>query len=390
MLACLLFFAAAMPSSTLGLLWPSIRISIDEPIEALGVLLALGTAASVVASAATGRLLSRLATGWVLAAGGMLVALALVIEAGARSVWVFAGGMMLFGAGFAAIDTALNAHAAHHFGARGINWMHASYGVGATAGTALVTVLLSSAYTWRWVYGSMGLVMVAVATVLAVRHRAWIRPAPPADPVPHQVGGTPERVAANGRRPRTTAVVLGSLAFTAIETGIESGAGIWGYVFLTQGRGLSPATAGAAVAAYWAMMVAGRGALGAVAERLGAARVLGAAVAAVSAGAALMAVPGHPVVAVTGLMVLGLAAAPVFPLFTLTTAQRLGPAGAAATTRTVGLQVAASAIGSAALPAGIGWAIGAYGATAFAPPLLLLSLAMWAGYAPLSRSSGRQ
>ena len=180
--------------------------------------------------------------------------------------------------------------------------------------------------------------------------------------------------------------VLGALAFTAVETGIESGAGIWGYVFLAQGRGLTHAAAGVAVSAYWAMMFLGRVVLGAIAGRVGPSRVLGAAVAGVSLGCALMAVPGPSFLAVAGLMVVGLAAAPVFPLFTLTTAQRVGTSD---TTQTVSLQVAASAIGSAALPAGIGLAIGAFTAKALAPPLLLLSLTMYALYRLLTRAPGR-
>ena len=76
-------------------------------------------------------------------------------------------------------------------------------------------------------------------------------------------------------------------------------------------------------------------------------------------------------------MVVGLAAAPIFPLFTLTTAERVGANDA---TRMVSLQVAASAVGSAALPAGIGLAIGAFTATALGPWLLLPSLTMYALY----------
>ena len=91
------------------------------------------------------------------------------------------------------------------------------------------------------------------------------------------------------------------------------------------------------------MMCVGRVVLGPVAERLGPARVLAAAVVGVPLGAGLMAVPGPGALAVAGLMFLGLAAAPVFPLFTLT----------AGTTRMVSLQVAASAVGGAALPAGL-------------------------------------
>jgi MFS family permease len=160
------------------------------------------------------------------------------------------------------------------------------------------------------------------------------------------------------------------LTFTAVETGLESAAGIWGYLFLTAGRGLAAAAAGVAVSAYWAMMCAGRVVLGPVAQRLGAGRVLAAAVAGVPLGAALMTLPssgpGAGAWAVAGLMVLGLAAAPVFPLLTLTSE----------TTRMVGLQVAASAAGSAALPAGLGLAVGAAGAWILGPCLLALGLAM--------------
>ena len=152
-------------------------------------------------------------------------------------------------------------------------------------------------------------------------------------------------------------------------------------MFLTAGRGLSAGAAGVVVAAYWAMMFAGRVVLGPVAERLGSARVLAAAVAGVPLGAVLMAVPGPGALAIAGLMILGLAAAPIFPLLMLTTGQRTG------TARMVSLQVAASAVGSAALPAGLGLAIGAVGARILAPSLLAVGLAMGVLYALLSRWS---
>ena len=153
-LACLAYLSIALPGSTLGLLWPSMRLSFHEPVGALGVLLVFGITASVISSAATGRLLSRVRVGPVLALGTMLSALALAVEALAPSLWVFTGGVMLFGLGFGAIDSALNVHAARHFGARDINLMHASYGLGATIGPLLVTALLSDRLGWRLAYGT--------------------------------------------------------------------------------------------------------------------------------------------------------------------------------------------------------------------------------------------
>ncbi len=142
-----------------------------------------------------------------------------------------------------------------------------------------------------------------------------------------------------------------------------------------------------AVAAYWAMMFVGRAVLGPVAERAGAGRVLAAAVAGVTVGAAVMALPGPNVLAVAGMMMLGLAAAPIFPLFTLTTATRVGPGDVSAATWAVSLQVAASAVGSAVLPAGIGLAIGAVNAKVLAPSLVVLGLAMCGVYALLAHLS---
>jgi len=368
LLAGLAYLSVALPGSTLGLLWPSMRLSFGQPVGALGILLVPGVAASVISSAVTGRL--RVPVGPLVTGSTLLIALALAAEALAPSMWVMIVGTVLFGVGFGALDTALNAHAARHFGARDINWMHASYGLGATLGPLLVTALLAAGRSWRQAYGVMALVLAALGGVLVLARRGWRVPEPAPGPRP-------------ASSPVPPPAALGALTFTAVETGIESGAGVWGYLFLTAGRGLPPAAAGVAVAAYWAMMCAGRVVLGPVAERLGPARVLAAAVVGVPLGAALMALPipgpipgpGAGVLAVAGLMLLGLAAAPVFPLFTLTTG----------TTRMVSLQVAASAVGGAALPAGLGLLLGAVGPRVLAPSLLALGLAMAGLYAFIRR-----
>jgi fucose permease len=371
LLACPAYLSVALPGSTLGLLWPSMRLSFGQPVGALGILLVPGIAASVVSSAVTGRL--RVPAGPLVAAATLMIALALGIEVAAPSMWVMIVGTVLFGIGFGALDTALNAHASRHFGARDLNWMHASYGLGATLGPLLVTALLGAGRSWRQTYGVMALVLALLGGVLALARRRWDVPASAPDPRPVSPPAPP-------------ASALGALTFTAVETGIESGAGIWGYLFLTAGRGLPPAAAGVAVAAYWARMCAGRLVLGPMAERLGPARVLAAAVGGVPLGAMLMALPvpgpGSGALAVAGLMFLGLAAAPIFPLFTLTTG----------TTRMVSLQVAASAVGGAALPAGLGLVLGTAGPRLLAPSLLALGLAMGGLYPfirPPSRPSSR-
>lgn len=378
-LSCLTYLGIALPGSTLGILWPSMRISLHEPVAALGIVLAAGVAASAASSAATGRILARVPAGPLLAAASALVAGALAVEALAPALWLIAIGSAVFSTGFGAIDAALNAYAAGHFGARQVTWMHAGYGLGATLGPLLVTALLAAGAGWRWTMAAMSFAVAAITVMLAAARHRWKVPAAPA--AAKENAASAER---SGPSPRRHAILAG-VVFTGVETGVESAAGIWGYVFLTSGRGLPAAAAGIAVSAYWLMMFAGRAVLGPVAERAGASRVLALAVAGVPAGALLMAVPGPGLVAVAGMMLLGLAAAPVFPLLTLTTADRSGEGGA---TAAVGLQMAASAVGSFALPAGIGLVIGAVSARALGPALLALALAMCGVYWLAVRGAG--
>lgn len=382
-LSCLTYLGLAVPGSTLGLLWPSMRVSLHEPVGALGIVLFAGVAASAVSSVVTGRVLGRVAAGPLLALGTAAVGVALAVEAAAPALWVIVAGSAVFSLGFGTVNSVLNVYAAGHFGPRDITWMHASYGLGATLGPLLVTALLRAGAGWRGATAALACVVAGAAAVLAITRRRWDSPpgvaadrAEPAtsEPVTSEPV-TPEPAGAEPARGRWRGVVAG-VALIAVETGIESAAGIWGYLFLTAGHGLPDAVAGVVVSAYWAMMFAGRGLLGPLAARLGAARVLALAVGCVPLGALLMALPGPAPVAVAGMMVLGLATAPVFPLLTLTTAERVGGVAVPAA---VGLQVAASAVGAAALPSGVGLLIGV-SARALGPSLLVLGLVMGGVY----------
>src|SRR5262249_13274913 len=125
---------------------------------------------------------------------------------------------------------------------------------------------------------------------------------------------------------------------------------------------------------------------GLVAERLGSTRVLVGSLLGLAAGALLVAVPGPAWLAVLGLAVVGFSAAPVFPLLTLTTADRVGAAHA---DRAIGVQVAGAGLGGALLPAGIGALISRTDVTALGPALLALSLLLLLLYASSARRTRR-
>jgi fucose permease len=94
-------------------------------------------------------------------------------------------------------------------------------------------------------------------------------------------------------------------------------------------------------------------------------------------------VDGNDAVAFAGLTLVGLSLAPVFPTLMATTPRRVPPAHVA---NTVGLQVAAAAVGAAVLPASLGVVAQRLGLETLGPQLLTLSIAAFALHEVLARS----
>jgi hypothetical protein len=128
----------------------------------------------------------------------------------------------------------------------------------------------------------------------------------------------------------------------ALQTGVESGTALWAYLFLTDARALPPAVAAVTTSGYWIALLLGGVVGGPVVMRTGPRPVLRACLAGMGVGGTLLLLPGLAPAA--GIALVGLSAAPMFPLLTLNTADRVG---AAWTDRAIGLQSAASAAGSA-------------------------------------------
>jgi fucose permease len=391
-LAYLGFVSLGLPDGLLGVAWPSMRADFGVPVGAVGFVLTLGTTGYLVSSVSAGFLLGRVGVGWLLAGSTALVGLALAGYGLAPVLGVVVGCALLLGLGSGAIDSGLNAYAAAHFGARHMNWLHAFFGLGATLGPLVMTGVLTAGLAWRWGYGLVAVAQAALSVAFVLTVRAWKEGSPaPAPGSPATASGSPppasgspatapaERVAAAVRQRRTWAmpvVWLGVLLF-GFYTGIEVGTGLWAYSLLTEARGVAGGVAGVCVSAYWGSLFVGRVLYGVVAERVRSGPVVLACMVVMTAGAGLLALPAPGWVAVTGLILIGGFAAPVFPLMTLTTADRVGDAHA---DRAIGMQMGAAGLGAAVIPAGVGVVLGRFGPDALGAVLALLAAIMVAVY----------
>ncbi|MET7426979.1 MFS transporter [Dactylosporangium sp. NPDC005555] len=374
-LAYFAFISLGLPDGLLGVGWPFMAGTFDVSTESVGYLLVAATTGYLTSSVAAGFLLGRIGVGWLLAGSTAAASLALAGYALAPSFWFVVPCALLGGLGGGAIDAGLNAYAAANFNARHMNWLHACFGLGVAIGPLIMTSAISAGSPWRLGYALVASAQLCLALSFVLKARSWGKA-----PVP--VHGTPQR----GRDTLRLPVVWLQVVAFGVYVAVEAGAGLWAFLLLTEGRGVSDAVAGVCVSGYWAMLFLGRVVQGAVADRLGVHRVITACMIGMAAGAFLVALPGPGWLAVAGLAIIGFAAAPVFPLLTLTTADRVGAAHA---DRAIGLQIAGAGLGGALVPTAIGVLLARAGVNILGSALLALALLLLVLYWVSRRMSPR-
>ena len=259
MLSLASFVLLGLPDGMLGTAWPSMRVTFGAPVSALGLILLVTTAGSVIVTAFVGRLIRRLGVPTLLAVAGLLAALGYTGYAVAPGLWLVLGVSVLLGASAGMMDGGLNTAVALTGRQRLLNLLHGAYGVGTALGPLLVTAAILTG-SWRPAY----VIQVCLDLVMAV---LWLRQrqrerrrdrarAGAAAPVPATV--TDPHPAARWSRRRYRGVVIAGMSVFFVYTGLEVGAGQWLASFCRGQLHMSPGATGLAAFGYWGALTAVR------------------------------------------------------------------------------------------------------------------------------------
>lgn len=334
----LAFAAFGAYEGLIGVAWPSMRATFALSLDAIGGLFLVGLVGFVLLSFSSGWIIRRSSLYALLLASSLARSSGLLLMALApRWEGVLVGGFLAsMGAG--GIDPTVNGHVTSYHSARQLNWLHASFGVGATLGPFLVAALLANQLSWRWTFGLLAAVQALSIWLIWRSAPAWrVAAAAPA------AGSAPAgSLWAMLRLP----VVWLSVLIFFVYTGVEVSTGQWSYSLLTLGRGIDPIVASTWVSLYWGSFTLGRIVFGFIVERINVQRFLRAALVAASLGAGLLWLNPAAWLGLLGLALTGLALAPVFPVLIATTPQRVS-AGQVA--NTLGFQIAAAGLGGSLL-----------------------------------------
>jgi fucose permease len=344
-LAFLAFISLGLPNGLLGVAWPSIRADFVLPLEAMGLLLIASTLGYLSSSFFSGQIVTRLGVGGTLAAACFATGSALIGYTLVPAWWMVMALGVLAGWGGGAIDASLNTYVAANFKARTMQWLHASFGVGMTLGPIIMTSALVLFENWRVGYFTVGTAQIALAVGFGLTVSLWKRPV--AD-----ISIRKEQALLEYQTPLLETLresgAWVSIALFFIFTGSQMTLGHWAYTLLVDSRGVSAQAAGLWAGSYWGMFTLGRIMAGVFSGRIGLHRLLQFSLLFSLLGAGLLWWNPLPWVSLFGVVLIGFAAAPIFPGLMTATIERVGVRH---TANTIGMQVSAAAIGMSLMPA---------------------------------------
>ncbi|GAA3287548.1 sugar MFS transporter [Arthrobacter citreus] len=374
------FVSLGLPDSLVGAGWPVMHRDLGVPVAFAGIITMIIAAGTILSSLASERATRRFSVGGVTAVSVGMTAAALVGFSVSDSFWMLCLWAIPYGLGAGAVDAALNNYVALHYSARHMNWLHSFWGVGASISPFIMSYVLTSGLEWSSAYRIVGVIQAVLTFMLLVSLPLWGKVNPI---VPGGRSGLPAEEpddaagsdAAGGHVPlaqalRIPGVVLLLTAFFAYCS-LETTTMLWAATYLVNERGIAAATAAAFASLFLLGVTAGRFLAGFFADRIGDRRLIRGGFIAVALGGAMLALPlNTDVLALGGLVIAGLGAAPIYPAIIHSTPANFGRRNSQAI---IGIQMAAAYVGSTLAPPFFGLASTWAGMWIFPVFIILLS-----------------
>lgn len=167
------FIMIGVAGSLMGIAWPSVRGSFGLSLSALGSLLLASTIGFLLVSISMGRLVAKIGIGWFLFSGFLLSGIGYLGYAITPSWWILVFCGLVTGWGVGSIDAGLNYYAAENHSVRTMNWLHASFGVGAAFGPILMTAIFQAGLSWRFGFAINSVLNFLMCLALGLTMGQW-------------------------------------------------------------------------------------------------------------------------------------------------------------------------------------------------------------------------
>lgn len=367
------------------------HLDLKTPISAAGFLSIIASLGTIVSSLSTPKFLRILGTGKLVAYSIALTAIASVGYGLADSFNVLCLWAIPMGIGAGAVDVAMNNFAAIYLESKHTNWLHASWGIGATLGPSLLSFSILTGGGWRGAYEYVAMALAAIFVLILISLPLWKKTEARgglSENVTIPASSENVKIASPGNAPRTAAPSDGNTPHISIRealrvpgmklsfltfffySALEISTSLWCGTYLIA-CGFKPEIGAFIVSLMFASVMIGRIASGFFAIKFTDHRLIYAGIAIVSVGCLILSIPLPLNLQPACICLLGLGCAPVYPSLIHATPARFGES---LSSQAISIQLAGSYVGSILMPPAFGLV-----ATKFTVHLWPISLSIFVG-----------
>ncbi|RHR86125.1 MFS transporter [Roseburia sp. AF15-21] len=344
----LAFISLGLPDSLLGSAWPTMYQQFGVPISYAGIISMIISAGTIVSSLQSDRLTKKLGTGKVTAISVAATAVALFGFSFSHSFWALCLWAIPYGLGAGSVDASLNNYVALHYESRHMSWLHCMWGVGATAGPYIMGIALSMGQGWNMGYRYIGIIQVILTSVLIFSLPLWKERTEETEVEELQTDP-----AENGKKVLSVREILKISGAREVMLcffcycALEQTTGLWASSYLSLHKGIPAETAAAFASLFFIGITVGRAISGFVTMKLNDIQMIRLGQGIIVAGIAAMILPGSNILAMAGLVLIGLGCAPIYPCVIHSTPAHFGADKSQAI---IGVQMAFAYIGTMLMP----------------------------------------
>ena len=337
----LAFISLGLPDSLLGSAWPSMYPLLGVPVSYAGILSMIISFGTIVSSLNSDRLTRALGAGKVTAISVGMTAAALFGFSISTQFWMLCLWAVPYGLGAGSVDAALNNYVALHYESRHMSWLHCMWGIGTMVSPMVMGRVLAGGGPWTAGYRYIALFQIALTAVLFLSLPLWQKRTDET-----AEGGTAPQALSLGqvfRLPGAKEVMLCFFCYCALETT----AGLWASSYLTLTRGVAADTAASFASLFYIGITAGRAACGFLTLKLSDTQMIRLGQGVLAVGVAALLVPGPQLLALAGLVLVGMGCAPIYPSIIHATPDHFGADRLQAV---IGIQMASAYVGNLVMP----------------------------------------
>lgn len=337
------FISLGLPDALLGAAWPSMYPQFDVPVSYAGIIsmiIALGT---VVSSLQSDRLTKKLGTGKVTALSVLMTAMALFGFATSHSFGMLCLWAIPYGLGAGSVDASLNNYVALHYESRHMSWLHCMWGVGASAGPYIMGYALTAGWGWNSGYHIIAVLQIVLTAILLCSLPLWKQR--PAEVL--QDGKVQNVKALSIREVLQLAGAREILVCFFCYCALEQTTGLWASSYLTLHKGVSADTAASFASMFYLGITVGRALSGFLTMKLNDVQMIRLGEVIIGIGVLVMLLPFGQSLSLTGLILIGLGCAPVYPCVIHSTPAHFGADKSQAI---IGIQMACAYVGTCLMP----------------------------------------